>query len=95
MPPAARSITFALPRRLFQTGYSRKTDRSQRVNRARTIDADPAVQGRMKVVFLPAYRVTLAERLIPASDVSGKFSSDRTIAEYASNIWNVEPCPVP
>jgi starch phosphorylase len=25
---------------------------------------------------------------------SGKFSSDRTIAEYASSIWNVEPCPV-
>ena len=26
---------------------------------------------------------------------SGKFSSDRTIAEYASLIWNAEPCPVP
>jgi glucan phosphorylase len=26
---------------------------------------------------------------------SGKFSSDRTIAEYATGIWNVEPCPVP
>jgi glycogen phosphorylase len=25
---------------------------------------------------------------------SGKFSSDRTIAEYASNIWNVKACPV-
>jgi starch phosphorylase len=25
---------------------------------------------------------------------SGKFSSDRTIAEYASGIWNAEPCPV-
>lgn len=25
---------------------------------------------------------------------SGKFSSDRTIAEYASDIWNVKPCPV-
>jgi starch phosphorylase len=24
---------------------------------------------------------------------SGKFSSDRTIAEYAADIWNVEPCP--
>ena len=23
---------------------------------------------------------------------SGKFSSDRTIAEYAKDIWNVEPC---
>jgi starch phosphorylase len=25
---------------------------------------------------------------------SGKFSSDRTIAQYASEIWNIEPCPV-
>jgi starch phosphorylase len=25
---------------------------------------------------------------------SGKFSSDRTIAEYAKEIWRAEPCPV-
>ena len=26
---------------------------------------------------------------------SGKFSSDRTINEYATHIWEVKPCPVP
>jgi starch phosphorylase len=26
---------------------------------------------------------------------AGKFSSDRTISEYARDIWHVEPCEVP
>ena len=37
---------------------------------ARTIDEEPATPGRLKVVFLPDYCVSQAERVIPASDVS-------------------------
>ena len=35
---------------------------------AAVIDADPAVRGRLKVLFLPEYNVSLAERLDPASE---------------------------
>jgi starch phosphorylase len=44
-------------------------------NIGRVIDEDPVTRGRINVVFLPNYNVTLAERLIPASDVSEQIST--------------------
>ena len=70
-----------LPRTFFFAGKAAPAYRLAKLiiklinNVGRAVEEDPATRGRIKVVFLPNYNVSLAERLIPATDVSEQIST--------------------
>jgi starch phosphorylase len=58
-------------------------------------DLTAYARAQARVAALYADREGWARKALLNVACSGRFSSDRTVAEYARDIWGAAPCPVP